>query len=447
MRGFAVTLCLLLVACAADPPGGGGGGGDDDDGGGGDDGGGPGGGDGGPGMPSCDGTSGASQPFGAHQRGYAAGILPDHRSQADLDDAVRVAYDTWKASYLVAGCGDGRYYVATDMGESQTVSEAHGYGMIIVAYMAGHDPEAQAIFDGLYRYFRDHPSEGSPELMAWSQDAQCDNNQGAASATDGDLDIAYALLLADKQWGSGGAIDYLAEAKRVADAIVAAETSSSRRWVLLGDWPSPGSQTYNATRSSDFMPSHFASFAAATGDGAWDQLTDATFQTFAEVTAAHAPGTGLLPDFILDPGDGPYPPGGTFLEHASDGAYAYNACRVPWRVALHYLLSGDPRARDVAQKITSWLRAETGGDPGNIAAGYALSGAPLPGSGYTAMAFVAPFAVGAMVDASHQDWLNSLWDFVEGAGSGGYYNDTLRVLAMITMSGNWWAPESAPCPH
>jgi len=35
------------------------------------------------------------------------------------------------------------------------------------------------------------------------------------SAADGDLDIAYALLLADRQWGSCGTVNYLLEAQRV----------------------------------------------------------------------------------------------------------------------------------------------------------------------------------------------------------------------------------------
>ena len=62
--------------------------------------------------------------------------------------------------------------------------------------------------------------------MSWQQ---CDNgtalidgaNEGSMtggycdSATDGDMDIAYALLLADKQWGSSGDIVYLARPKQL----------------------------------------------------------------------------------------------------------------------------------------------------------------------------------------------------------------------------------------
>ena len=35
-----------------------------------------------------------------------------------------------------------------------SVSEGHGYGMMLVAYMAGYDSEAQAIFDNLFRFYK-----------------------------------------------------------------------------------------------------------------------------------------------------------------------------------------------------------------------------------------------------------------------------------------------------
>ena len=58
----------------------------------------------------------------------------------------------------------------------------------------------------MYHYYLAHPSSIGPHLMAWQQSdngkALVDPN-GADSATDGDLDIAYALL-ADKIWGSSG---------------------------------------------------------------------------------------------------------------------------------------------------------------------------------------------------------------------------------------------------
>ena len=56
--------------------------------------------------------------------------------------------------------------------------------------------------------------------MAWAQNESCQDIEGRNSATDGDLDIAYALLLADVQWGSIGEINYRGEAERTLEAIV-----------------------------------------------------------------------------------------------------------------------------------------------------------------------------------------------------------------------------------
>lgn len=437
----------LLAGCAADPTLG-----DDapgDDGGtdacpcpGGD--GGGGGIDGGGGAVGCDDDPGAAaQPFGNHARGYAPGVILPGRPQAELDGAVRAFYDTWRARYLRQGCGDGRWYVATGLDNSLTVSEAHGYGMIIVAYLAGHDPEARTIFDGMVRYFEDHPSDLTPSLMAWSQDHGCQNNQGAANASDGDLDIAYALLLADKQWSSGGAIDYRAAAARVLAGIRDANLDASGSYVLLGDWTS-GSY-YDATRTSDFMPAHLASFAAATGDPVWTQVADHSYDLIAQLQSTYAPSTGLLPDFVRSPLSGPYPAEAWFLERPVDGAYSYNACRDPWRIATDVLVNGEPRARAAVQRINTWIRGATGGDPWAILPGYWLDGSGL-GNTFFDLAFVAPLGVSAMVDAGNQAWLDALWDAIVSAGETTYYGDTLKLLAMIAMSGNWWSPEAAPCP-
>ena len=149
-----------------------------------------------------------NRPFGSHPMSYAAGtIKPNHVPQATLDQAVRDFYDQWKAEYLTEACGAGRYVVKTHVSAGNlTVSEGHGYGMMLAALMAGYDGEAQDIFDGMYAYFLEHPTELHDHLMAWYQSNSCNDAQGVDSATDGDLDVAFALLLADKQWGSCGRI-------------------------------------------------------------------------------------------------------------------------------------------------------------------------------------------------------------------------------------------------
>ncbi len=385
-------------------------------------------------------------PFGSHLVAYTPGsVLPDVVNQAQLDKLTGQAYDDWKAKYLKAGCGTDRYYVETKTEAGNlTVSEGHGYGMVLSAIMAGHDPDARAHFDGLYRYFRDHPSSSSADLMAWYQDTTCADAQGQDSASDGDLDIAFALLLADKQWGSCDAINYKAEGLKVIKAISAFTLDATKGYVLLGDWAAAGDAKHDSTRSSDFITDHFRSFGAASGSASWAGLTDSTYQLIATMRASYSPGKGLLPDFITSPLTAPKPAPANFLESANDGAYDYNACRDPWRIGTDFLVSGDARPKTEALALTAWIEGATGGDPAKIRAGYKLNGAPSAGSDYLTMAFAAPFGVAAMADGAHKPWLNKLWTTIAAAPSEGYYEDTIQLMSMVVMSGNWWAPEARP---
>ncbi len=392
-------------------------------------------------------SAAVNYPFGSHPLAYTAGsIRPNHVSQGTLDQAVRDFYDAWKSAYVVEACGAGRYVVEsnTDAG-NLTVSEAHGYGMMLTALMAGHDPDARAIFDGMYAYFGAHPTATHDHLMSWYQKRSCADDNGNDSASDGDIDIALALLLADKQWGSCGPIDYLAEAQAVIADLLDGAVDTAGEYVLLGDWVTPSdTQYYPSTRSSDFIPGHFRSFGAATSDPTWTDLVDRGYTVFDALQTNHSPSAGLLPDFILNPLTTPVPAGAMFLEGDNDGDYDYNACRDPWRVATDYLVTGDARAKTIAQRLNTFIRAATGNDPAAIRSGYQLDGSMSAGADYLSMAFVAPFGVGATVDASHQAWLNAIWDLVDGTPlqNEGYYENTLKLLGMLVMSGNWWAPEA-----
>lgn len=382
-----------------------------------------------------------AHPFGTHA-GYADGVIQPERDPSALDAETAAFYDTWKERYLEPACQPGHLRVAyaTD-GDRRTVSEAIGYGMLIAVLMAGHDPDAQEVFDGLWAYVVDHPTADNVDLLAWAQDDACQDVDGSDSATDGDIDVAYALLLADAQWGSGGGVDYAAAADARIAAILAAEVHPTADTILLGDWAIDPAFA-DATRLSDQMPSHFKAFAAAAGVSRWDAVTDRSYDVIAALQEEHAPDTGLLPDFAVG-ADGavPIPAPAGYLEGAADGAYSYNACRAPWRLATDYLLDGDDRAQTAVRAMNAWVRAETADDPSAVRAGYALDGTPLVD--YPSMAFTAPFAVAAMVEpaeGTNQPWLDALWESMLAAEPEGYYEDTIRLLAMIVVSGNWWTP-------
>src|ERR1700744_1332802 len=161
-----------------------------------------------------------ARPFPQHTPYRVGTILPDHISQEVMDDSVRSFYQAWKEHYIRIGCGPDEAYVWFEgtKGTNICVSEGQGYGMMIVALMAGFDSTAQETYDCLYRYYRSHPSTSSPDLMAWMQTRYCRSVDGG-TATDGDMDIAYSLLLADAQWGRHSNIPYRQKALEMIAAI------------------------------------------------------------------------------------------------------------------------------------------------------------------------------------------------------------------------------------
>lgn len=392
-------------------------------------------------------ADGISRPFPHHTQYAAGSILPNHRSQEQLDDDVRAFYDQWKRDFVIdAGLSpDGarmyRIGFGKDLpGRDVTVSEGQGYGMIIVPHMAGYDPDAQKIFDGLWEFVRAHPSEADPRLMDWYFP---DADNGNVSAFDGDADIAYGLLLADAQWGSGGRINYRAAADTMMLAILESTIGSESHLPMLGDWVGQYGEVYSqyTPRSSDFMLVNFRAFGRARQDAVWTDIVWQSQYVMREIQANYSPVSGLLPDFIVLTGDAhiPQPAPAEFLEAPTDGQYNYNAGRVPWRVGSDALLNHDEASREIVQKISHWIEASASGDPANIRAGYDLDGNPLPNSDYFTTFFVAPMGVAAMTDPKQQDWLNAVYDSVYDEHID-YYEDSVNLLCLLVMSGNAWTP-------
>lgn len=384
----------------------------------------------------------ASHPF-PHHTTYTSGVIkPTNVSQSTMDTTVKNYYATWKSTYLRTSGGTGTW-VKYDNTNS-TVSEAHGYGMVISAYMAD-----KTTFDAMFQYFKAHPSDNAAHLMAWKQTLSggvMKDVEGADSATDGDLDIAYGLLLADAQWGSGGSINYKSEALAVMHDILSHEVNSANWNLTPGDWAS-GSDA-NHTRPSDFMTDHFLAFAKADSANAskWNSVYNEV-ASIVNYQFAHGSGnTGLMPDFMVKSGSNFVPVSGTYLETKHDGDFDYNACRTPWRLSMSYIVTGRTELLAAQQKQVTWIKSATGGTPNKVRAGYYVKNGPN-GKAYVSyddLAFTGPMAVEAMLGGgSAQTWLNNLWTSITGGDYGtvvDYYGDTIRLQVLLTVSGNWWTP-------
>src|SRR6478609_88552 len=332
------------------------------------------------------------------------GCIKPAVAQATLNSDVSTYYNYWKATYLKASTvNPGRYYISAGStggsAEAITNSEAHGYGMVITVLMAGYDANAKTYFDGLYKMYDTHRSVNNRNLMQW-QVMPSEVSQNIGSATDGDMDIAYALVLAHYQWGSSGAINYLAAAQTmITNGLKASYITSALRLGLSDD----ATNDIYSTRPSDWMFDHMRAFRKETNDVVWDNLANNLYSVYNTIITGYSSNTGLISDFVMYNPPQPAPPGKPQADEGNTtGDYSYNACRVPLRVVMDYAHYGTPGAKTIANKIVTWVKGATSGNPGNIKAGYKLNGTALSGSDYQSAVFIAPMVAAATCDASHQ---------------------------------------------
>lgn len=373
-----------------------------------------------------------------------------------LSDETLDFYTYWKSKYLVKNPysrNETQYYVFYgDKTFSQaghevpvTVSEAHGYGMLIAASMAGYDSDAKEIFDGMYRYYKAYPSHIAPHLMAWQQSdngSALVNSNGADSATDGDLDIAYALLMADKVWGSNGDINYRQTAVDVINDIMEYEVNQDDWLLRLGDWAYDADKNdkyYAATRSSDFIVQYMPVFAEAANDQRWLKLYDGTYTIINKIVNDY--GTGILPDFIIKDKNGNFVPApANFLESENDGNYYYNACRTPWRISMDYLINQNSNAKSFADALNSFIIKKTNGDPWEIMAGYTPKGTAV--SDWNDLCFNSPFMIAAAC-SNDKTWHDDVREMCLEYGEDSYFGDTITMLCLIVDDGGWIVPKNS----
>lgn len=360
-----------------------------------------------------------------------------------MDDSVRSFYFQWKNRYIrKSQCSDAYYVWSENAGKNhECVSEGQGYGMIIVALMAGADTSAQTTFDGLLKYYLEHPSRRSKALMSWAQRSACGHDE-ESSASDGDIDIAYSLLLADAQWSARGIINYALKAKEIIAAIMEQEINTETFSVLESNSIESDSRDYFDMRSSDFIPSEFRSFSKATKQKSWLRTIDSCYKIFSHIQQIYSPDAGLVPDFIQAINKNPRPAKRHYLESKYDGIYNYNASRVPWRIATDYIIAGERRSKLFLKPINRWIRETTAGNPDNISAGYTLQGDDLKSRKFEALSFISSFAISAMTDAGNQEWLNKLWDYMIHfkLKDFDYFDNSIKMQTLIILSHNYWVP-------
>ncbi len=371
--------------------------------------------------------------FPYHYATYKHGIRPNHVTEDEMNESLYKLYEEWRSVYLWKdGCpeegmlrvwgGNGHY-------KNGTCSEGVSYGMMISVYMATDDNHGHEDFDALYKYYKYYTQKEhgavSEGLMGWLIDSTGKPVSGGA-ATDGDLDVAFALLLASKKWGKG-AYDYLEEAKRLINIMMEEFVNQDNFGIKYGNVPNG-----TFTMSAYLMPAWFKEFYKVTGDERWLKVIDFSYKAIKKYYDLN-PDTALMPYtfniFTLE------------VRNPAKDYYSWDSCRVPWRIGTDYIWNGTEHsslARDAILTNVKWFNKVTDGDPANNVITYSLAGEKLVD--FASAAIVGPMGVGAMVDESQQEWLNKIYDYMVTtkfhSSDDAYFTDQLILLTLIVMTGN-----------
>jgi uncharacterized repeat protein (TIGR02543 family) len=326
-------------------------------------------------------------------------------------------YGSWKTERLKPCAGKG--YMPTADNDNQVKVEGMGWAMIASAYMGD-----KGVFDSLYMFYNSKTTSKAGGMMGW--DVSCGGITDTGSAADGDLDVAFGLVVASWQWGG----KYLDSARvvinRCKKLIVNHSDGVS---ALAGGYNGSawGGKTDEFTDISYYTPAFFKVFAQFTNDDAWTKLAE---DTYTHLQRNAHPVTGLVSGWQnASTGAAMMGPGGT----QNDSSYNHDASRVPWRIALDYFWNGEPRAKEWATKLTNWAY---GYGINNLKEGHNRDGTVVNNT-QAGFAFLGGWAVGAMTNDSVA--VRAAFESAIATRNDDYwYSRSTGNMYWLAITGNMW---------
>lgn len=356
-----------------------------------------------------------AKPFPQNTTEAKIGTCAAANNAAKFNDQIAQAYARWTANFV----RDNRI-IAPEQ-DNITTSEAMGYGMMIAAAMGD-----KAAFDKFHAYVNTRLDDKG--LMHWSSAS----SQGSAS--DGDIDIAYALLMANVQWPSGG-------------YATAANTFASR--ILMHDIQSNVVRGGSNFPQSPFNPSYFApaafrafgtSFAAAITEGYRLVGLNVNDQT-----------RGIPTDWASATDGKQSDAGGAQVtsqiqDTNGKSAMGYDAARVPWRIGLDACLNSGADKTALTTIVDFFAQKYAMGAKIDLmkAGWYKTTGMVHTNAKDLQGSYIGPMGVGGMAtgNAAMRDRaFRVLLDILEsGDFNHTYFPATVGLLSVLFLSGNFPTP-------
>ncbi|MGA2449734.1 MAG: glycosyl hydrolase family 8 [Polyangiaceae bacterium] len=322
-------------------------------------------------------------------------------------------YTFWKQTFVNCGAdcaATSGLRVRDPLGPpvNRTVSEGIAYGMLISVYMGD-----KTTFDGLWTYAQAHGASATGGLMAWQQDSTGANVNGDShSASDADEDMAFALAMASKQWTGG---TYGSAASAMIGGIKANDIQNNE--VRDGNYSS------GIDHPDYAAPDYYKVFATLGNDASW--TTSIYPGEYTVLTGAEDSTSGLI----------------------MDSSGAYDVVRAPWRAGLDYCWTGSSSAKSFLSKSVTWLAQYAAAHTDATYNGVDSFKMPYTAGGNFGTTnnacLTGPIGVAFMTGgAADQTYVDGSWEYLHKlvslatSSSPNYFDGTLGLLAMLSMSGN-----------
>jgi len=297
--------------------------------------------------------------------------------------------------------------IRSNAGSSEYFSEGVGYGMLLMVYFSDNTTSYQSQFDKLWAFYK--ASEDSLGLMNWKiGNVDPATAWGKGAATDAEMDVAAALIQASKQFGNAA---YLTEAATLLRKVRLYEFEAN-------GLHKPGDSWNDKKNPSYVAPGYYELFKNVDTEGAafWGTALNANLTLLETNSAEYS--TGLFDNWASSNGKG------------LDGYYGYDAARAPWRLAQAYYWFGNSRANTMLTKLGSWVA----GKSASAVSGSIQRSGTFGGDHNST--FVATLMTSLVTNSANQAKLNEFWNAAVGLGDENYFNESMKLLSGLTVTGN-----------
>jgi endo-1,4-beta-D-glucanase Y len=338
--------------------------------------------------------------------GGNATLLSD---KAAASEQLKKQFEYWmKTMYNESGDVAG---VRSDPGSNEYFSEGVGYGMLLMVYFSDNTTSYQPQFDKIWNFYKKMMNENG--LMVWKV-GNLSEAYDKGAALDGDIDAAAALVMAYYQFGDE---KYKEDAKKLIQAMKKSEFETNGLHLPGDKWGDAG---YNRKNPGYFDPAYMPLFAAIDEENAdfWSNAAyDANMKLY-EASSAEV-NTGLIDDWTDKNGK------------SEDDYYSYDASRAPWRNAKAVCWHGDKRALALDKKMAEFVSTVSAAN---------MKGPVRRASGELGndhnSTFVTSLMTSLISDAKYQSKLDEYWKEAVALGDENYFNQSLKLLNGLLVSGN-----------